>query len=415
LAQQRLSEAVDTTFGRGLAATQEDRMRKPHIFIASSGRAIPVAHRLQKLLKESTRFDQVWLWSEGAGDWLGQTITQILQDNAIKCDFAAVVLTGDDFRRKDGSECLVPRDNCIFEAGLFIGALGVSFERCFLICSVDQAALPSDLHAPQRLFFTEPNPPTDDACDLVVKPLIDKILDKVEAKGIFNRPEVPFITEAELMDLECNLSQGAVVVSTVQPTEKIPNFAKRIMLNMKNDVDYFYFLRVAPEATKPIVTMVQMLSLVDLRRDDGSFAPEETLELMKSNRDGFERNLNTLQAHLSIHFLPSEVPTAFCVHNALAPQAAKCYLLHSSDRFTEWHAATPGLAKAMADELRNHHYLDCDEDTIFHSTRGFNLADPQNKRFQRNLEKGIEKYFHADVCKKVKEICFGKSSISPAL
>jgi predicted nucleotide-binding protein len=65
-------------------------------------------------------------------------------------DFFAAFLTDDDLRRKGGGEkagqtVSVPRDNVIFELGFFLGGLGFDLRRCFMLCTVPNTALPSDL------------------------------------------------------------------------------------------------------------------------------------------------------------------------------------------------------------------------------------------------------------------------------
>src|SRR5262249_4808474 len=58
--------------------------------------------------------------------------------------FAILVLTPDDLRFKGSDQRHVPRDNVMFELGLFMGSLGRS--RTFAICSdISSLALASDL------------------------------------------------------------------------------------------------------------------------------------------------------------------------------------------------------------------------------------------------------------------------------
>jgi len=112
----------------------------PSLFIGSSSEGLPIAYALQAEL------DQVCeplVWSQGVFGPSGTTIGSLLEI-AQKSDFAALILTPDDYivTRKD--EFAVARDNVIFELGLFLGALGP--RRTFIIHSRNQ-----DLHLPSDL------------------------------------------------------------------------------------------------------------------------------------------------------------------------------------------------------------------------------------------------------------------------
>src|SRR6476469_5366131 len=58
------------------------------------------------------------------------------------CDFAVLIATKDDLLLKKEVFNSVPRDNVIFEFGLFIGATGL--QRCFFLAE-EGIDLPSDL------------------------------------------------------------------------------------------------------------------------------------------------------------------------------------------------------------------------------------------------------------------------------
>ena len=59
-------------------------------------------------------------------------------------DFAILVLTPDDLANKKGAQLFLPRDNVVFELGLFMGALGK--DRTFILLKKkEQIGLRSDL------------------------------------------------------------------------------------------------------------------------------------------------------------------------------------------------------------------------------------------------------------------------------
>lgn len=122
-------------------------MKYINIFIASSvaakKEAQHVADELGKYeMSDDVKINPICWWDDAKYSHILTNLIRQTND----CDFAAILLTADDLIIKDATKtALGPRDNCIFEAGLFAGALGPDFERCFLLVSVAPSNLPSDL------------------------------------------------------------------------------------------------------------------------------------------------------------------------------------------------------------------------------------------------------------------------------
>jgi hypothetical protein len=98
-------------------------------------------------------------------------------------DYAALVLTADDVTEKRGAVSAVARDNIIFEAGLFVGALGP--DRTFLVQSRDdQLDLPSDLDGVTKATYNRPL--GDESAQAAIGPAATQIMNairSVEASG----------------------------------------------------------------------------------------------------------------------------------------------------------------------------------------------------------------------------------------
>ena len=113
---------------------------KPRVFIGSSSEGLPVAHALQAELERE--FD-VTIWTQGVFG-LGALALESLEAALRDFDYAILVLTPDDLIDRRGAGMSVPRDNVIYEAGLFMGALGR--HRTFLVAPRDSGlAIPTDL------------------------------------------------------------------------------------------------------------------------------------------------------------------------------------------------------------------------------------------------------------------------------
>ena len=115
----------------------------PHyVFIASSSEGVKVAQTVKTLLlkKLSSRIE-VQVWNAGTFQ-LTKTFIESLEKEVNKADFAVLVLTRDDELVTRKTKTSVPRDNLLFELGLFIGKL--ERERCFYI-QPHGLKLPTDL------------------------------------------------------------------------------------------------------------------------------------------------------------------------------------------------------------------------------------------------------------------------------
>lgn len=118
----------------------EANTKKPTIFIGSSTEGLEVAYALQSRLEcDSTPT----VWNQ---DFFPITESSVhaLCRQASLYDFAVMVLTPDDVVQKRSVVDICPRDNVIFELGLFMGAIGR--ERTFFLLGRGEGInLPSDL------------------------------------------------------------------------------------------------------------------------------------------------------------------------------------------------------------------------------------------------------------------------------
>ena len=115
-------------------------MTKPALFIGSSSEGLDFARAVRSLLANDA---EVTLWNEGFFP-VGQTFIESLANNLRRFDYAAVVLTPDDLVTSRDLTILSPRDNALFELGLFMGHLGR--ERTFVVRPQgDSVKIPSDL------------------------------------------------------------------------------------------------------------------------------------------------------------------------------------------------------------------------------------------------------------------------------
>ena len=159
-------------------------MAKPFVFIGSSTEGLEFARAVRaRLLNDA----EIQLWDEGfvlPGDTLLETLLSALT----KFDFAILVLTPDDLLLSRKKETYGPRDNVVFELGLFMGRLGR--HRTFLVHqSNTDVKIPSDLTG-----ITVAGYEWSDAkknYQQAVGPACDKIRHRIQEQGVADRTPYP--------------------------------------------------------------------------------------------------------------------------------------------------------------------------------------------------------------------------------
>src|SRR5262245_35527830 len=138
----RCEEIASNPWGRVPVET----MDKPRIFLGSSGKQAKLVQALTRGLEDVARVDP---WTTSFN--LGTTTIERLLELTREVDFAAFVFAQDDWTTQsanvsaapsEGAGQASPRDNVVFEAGLFGGVLGM--RRTFIL-HANGAKLPTDL------------------------------------------------------------------------------------------------------------------------------------------------------------------------------------------------------------------------------------------------------------------------------
>src|SRR5829696_4529173 len=115
------------------------RVSKPRIFLGSSGKQAKLLQAITRGLEDVAEVEP-WTTTFNPGRSTLDRLVELSQE----VDFGAFVFAQDDWTTTDASQSgqASPRDNVVFEAGLFGGALGM--RRTFIL-HASGAKLPSDL------------------------------------------------------------------------------------------------------------------------------------------------------------------------------------------------------------------------------------------------------------------------------
>jgi predicted nucleotide-binding protein len=382
-------------------------MDKSRIFIASSGRTLTLAEKLGDELQ--TEFCEATLWSEEGRRQPGATIIEMLEKATRTFDFGVIILARDDVMVKETGDTLKARDNCVFEAGLFIKALGR--ERCFLVNSVEQRDLPSDLGGIISLPFKEPTNLSDrDACAQAIKSVSAALKDSVQRVGrSMTQQRVPLLSVEEVFNRERphsdggDLREGRVVVCDLQPMTR-PDLCVQVRYNLDHGISYLYFLQNTDDTIEKVIQALQMV-LVAGPGGPGNvadFSARVDTVVKESDRvlDGLRRICE--MRSLFVALLPEEPQFHFRLHNANDPEMARLYMKFRGDGFMAW-AEGNDAAKVWRTLPR---FISLNEKRIFVPMKHFNLKGKEKLLFEDSLERALSRYFPG-IQDEVKQLCYG--------
>ncbi len=122
----------------------------PIMFVGSSAEGVEVVNEIEARLEHDDVIVRPWTKRGVFGP--SRVPIEDLLSQVDEADFALFVFGPDDKTMSRGLECHAPRDNVVFEMGLFIGRLGR--ERVFMVKDADvELKLPSDLSGVNPLSY----------------------------------------------------------------------------------------------------------------------------------------------------------------------------------------------------------------------------------------------------------------------
>src|SRR5690349_12914236 len=153
---------------------------KPRFFLGSSGQQAKLVQALTRGLEDIADVDP-WTTVFNPGVSTLERLVELTRE----VDFAAFVFAQDDWTTKEAtpdtaSGVASPRDNVVFEAGLFGGALGI--RRTFIL-HAEGAKLPTDLLGLTSIRYDPAATPA------VVRQINQKLRNAIEAEGRVSRLE----------------------------------------------------------------------------------------------------------------------------------------------------------------------------------------------------------------------------------
>lgn len=158
-------------------------MIKRKLFIGSSNEGKNIAERVKGIINKKFDWLEAVMWSDDDSKvfQLNSGTLDSLVKASRKFDYGILIATNDDTTNSRGKEQKSPRDNVIFEMGLFLGSLG--FSRAFLLIEKNGKLL-SD--------FNGVTIPRFENNSKSIKKAIDSICEDIlKTKNSFNLKPVP--------------------------------------------------------------------------------------------------------------------------------------------------------------------------------------------------------------------------------
>jgi hypothetical protein len=196
-------------------------MAKQKLFIGSSQANIAVARLVANRL-ESDGSAEGTVWNEGVFS-LNKGFLEKLLALLSEFDFAVLIWAPDDITESKGESKASPRDNVIFECGLFMGAVGR--DRVFIVC--DQSVslkIPSDLAGITLATYDGARTGGEDAeaavrmaCDQISREIQKPRFPTIVGEWVSRYPLTEDPGNAEVIeDVEIKAARGGVSIASKQ-------------------------------------------------------------------------------------------------------------------------------------------------------------------------------------------------------
>jgi predicted nucleotide-binding protein with TIR-like domain len=377
------------------------------IFIASSGRTLELAKQLREQVKSN--HCKAELWTEVSQEATGKSILQMLKEATEEYDFAVIILARDDVITTKAGDALKARDNCVFEAGLFMGILGET--RCFLVSSVEENDLPSDLRGIIYLPFSEPSnlddPSACRAATATAATRIQTAVWKAQFKPLRNRR----LSQAKLLERERSTNEGGdllmdqVVVASGQPLDVGYAYAQQVRRNIDvGNIRYIYLFQGSPDGARKTCQLLQMVLLANIlsSQSDADYWPGR-LEKLRANAIGIKQDLERIckDERIKVYFLPEVPAMQYCIHNAGDDKHARMYV-KSEEAFYEWEMGK-GPYNFWVEARESKGALDPQPPkAVFYGVPGFKINQGP---FFSTLKRAVEFHFPEKMGDEVMKLC----------
>jgi hypothetical protein len=370
-------------------------MEQSRILISCNARTLVLAGKLRDELHRGDC--KTALWSDDARSQSSAALLELFDRAAEQFDFAAIILVKDDVKVTEIDDPLCARDTYDFQAGLFMAKVGR--ERCFLVNSIGNSAMPSHLGGIICIPFEEPADLTDPAaCEKAVASVAAELKDRIAQQG--NSPyyvRVPNLSIAEVLRKERHFSeggelqQGEVVVCDTQPMPQ-ESLAVQVRRNMDNAICYTYFLYFSIDTIEKICRSLQVILVAGVAGAEPASDFASRMSVVKSQKDRVLEDLRNIChcKRLQVTLLFQEPSMSFRIHNASNRELARLYARYRDQCFIPWSegASAESVWRSLPAYLSEN-----GQDRLFVSLKFFEDNKEQRELFESSLDRAVDRYF----------------------
>jgi hypothetical protein len=288
-------------------------------------------------------------------------------------------------------------------------------ERCFLINSVDQRDLPSDLGGVISLPFKEPEDLANRAaCARAIREVSQAMKDAVQRVGAYSaRDRVPLLSINDVLRRERpqsdggDLREGQVLVCDLQPVPSLEQ-ALQVRRNIDTGVSYFYFLYGTDDTVDMLCQSLQIVLSGGSAHGDKGTDFQVRLNIIKQESDRVLDDLRSIchDRSLQLSLLPDEPQFRFRLHNATDAECARLYMRYGGRGFLLW--AEGPSAVSVWRTLPNYLPEDLGHRIIV-PLKDIVLSHTARQRFDSALSRGLRRYFPG-IEDEVRKLCIGNDS-----
>ena len=272
-------------------------------------------------------------------------------------------------------------------------------KRCFLVNSVSQNDLPSDLNGIISIPFGEPaNLQDRAACAQAIAKDAAQLKDIVQREGpSAYHSRVPLLSVDEVFRRERprsdggDLEDGQVVVLDRQPWADIGR-AMQVRRNMDSGTSYHYFLYFSDDTVEK---MCQALQIIAWAGVGGAAETSDFTSRVDTMRNKHDRVLDDLRdlcesGRLRASLMVEDPIVCFRVHNASNPTLAQFYMKYHEEGFVRW--AEGQNATVLWRTLPT--YIEDDTaDRLFLPLKYPAFGGDQRRRVERVFSRVLSRYF----------------------
>lgn len=178
--------------------------RKPRVFVGCSREAVNYARAVSSLLEYEAEVNPWYAGTFGANDYTMEALERELETS----DFAVFLFAADDVALIRGKAVFVPRDNTVFELGLFWGKLGRRRVFALVPREVDGGGMelngmrPSGLHLLSDLAgltLLRYNPRRDGKYQAAVDTAAGEVLAAIRREQLFEDPRLALVRKQSIL------------------------------------------------------------------------------------------------------------------------------------------------------------------------------------------------------------------------